>query len=101
MYSMRLWYRILGQVRYLIVSIPVLCTLAYFAHAFKKPWVVTHPLMEYIAIDQPASVKIREMWQLGRDTVMYPPASNITGLVMTNGDPRDNFFYPTLTLMID
>ena len=26
---------------------------------------------EYIAIVQPASVQIRETWQLGRDTVMY------------------------------
>ena len=47
-----------------------------FAHAWKKPGVVPHPLVENIAIDQPASysVQIREMWQLGRDKIMYRPA---------------------------
>ena len=45
-----------------------------FAHAEKRPGVVAHPLVEYNAIGQPASVKNREMWQLGRDRIMYPPA---------------------------
>ena len=36
--------------------------------------IVPHPLVEYIVIVQPASVQIREMWQLERDTIMYPPA---------------------------
>ena len=45
-----------------------------FAHAWKKPGGgVPRPLAEYIAIDQPASVQIRKMWQPGRDTIMYPP----------------------------
>ena len=30
------------------------------------------PLMELIAIVQPVSVQNREMWQMGRDTTMYP-----------------------------
>ena len=34
----------------------------------------------YIVIIQPASVQIWEMWQLGRDTIMYPPTSNIPGV---------------------
>ena len=42
-----------------------------FAHALKKPGVVYHPLVEYITIIQPANVRILEMWQLGRDTIMY------------------------------
>ena len=32
------------------------------------------PFAEYTAIVQPASVQIWETWQLGRDTIMYPPA---------------------------
>ena len=43
-----------------------------------------HPLVEYIAMVQPACVQIREMGQLGRDTIMYPPAQNIAGVA----DPR-------------
>ena len=42
--------------------------------------VVSHTLVENIAIDQPARVQIREMWPLGRDTIMYPPAYNIPGM---------------------
>ena len=42
-----------------------------FAHALKKPGVVSHPLVEYITIVQPANVRILEMWQLGRETIMY------------------------------
>ena len=45
-----------------------------FAHAQKKPGVVPPPLVEYIAIVQPGSVYILEMWQLGRDMIMYPQA---------------------------
>ena len=30
--------------------------------------------MELIAIVQPASIQIREMWQMVRDTTMYPQA---------------------------
>ena len=40
----------------------------------KKPWVVPspHPLVECIAIVQPASVPIREMWQLPKKSLnMY------------------------------
>ena len=29
-----------------------------FVHALKKPGLYPHPLVEYIAIDQPASVQI-------------------------------------------
>ena len=45
-----------------------------FAQALKKPGVVPNLLVEYIAIVQPACVRIREMWQLGRDMITYPPA---------------------------
>ena len=34
----------------------------------------TPPLVECIIIVQPANVSIREMWQLGMDTIIYPPA---------------------------
>ena len=44
-----------------------------FAHAEKKPGIVSS-LLECITIVQPASVPIQEMWQLGRETIMYPPA---------------------------
>ena len=40
-----------------------------------------HPLVEYIAIIQAASVQIQEMWQLGRDTIIYPPAKYIQRVV--------------------
>ena len=43
-------------------------------HAEKKPWVLTQPLVEIIAIVQPASVQIWIIRQLGRDTLMYPLA---------------------------
>ena len=33
-----------------------------------------HSLVEYIAIVQPDSVQIREMWQRRSDTTKYPPA---------------------------
>ena len=45
-----------------------------FVHALKKLGVVPHPLVEYTAIVQPACVRIWEICQLGRDTIMYPPA---------------------------
>ena len=34
----------------------------------KKVWI------EIIAIGQPASVKIQEMWHMGRNGIIYPPA---------------------------
>ena len=49
------------------------CILWGFYTCLKEAWGCTPPLVEYIAIVQPASVQIREMWQLGRDTIMYPP----------------------------
>ena len=45
----------------------------------KEAWGCTPPLVEYIAIVQPASVQIQEMWQLGRDTTMYPPGGRRGG----------------------
>ena len=38
-----------------------------FAHTEKKPEVVPSPLVECTAIVQPASLQIREKWQLGRE----------------------------------
>ena len=37
--------------------------------------------MECIAIAQPASFRFRETWPLGNDTIMYPPAQIIQGVV--------------------
>ena len=48
------------------------CILRGFCACLKEAWGCTPPLLEYIAIVQPANVQIREMWQLGRDTIMYP-----------------------------
>ena len=47
-----------------------------FCACFKEAFGYTPPppLVEYIVIVQPASVQIWEMWQLGRDTIMYQPA---------------------------
>ena len=44
--------------------------------------------MEYIAIDQPASVQIWEVWQLGRDAIMYLPAYNMGDLSEIYRDPE-------------
>ena len=49
------------------------CILWSFFHALKKPRFVPQPLVENIAIVQPASVQMWEMWQLSMDTIMYPP----------------------------
>ena len=40
-----------------------------------------HPLWKALSIVQLASVLIREMWRLGRDTIMYPPVQIIPGAV--------------------
>ena len=39
-----------------------------------KSGVEPPPFVEYIVIVQPACVQIWEIWQLRRDTIMYPPA---------------------------
>ena len=53
-----------------------------FAHAQRKPWVVSiHPLRNALPVFQPASVPIREIWRLRRDTIMYPPVQIIPGVV--------------------
>ena len=44
-----------------------------FAHAQNKPWVLP-PLVECIGIVQLSCVQIKEMWQMGCDTIMYLPA---------------------------
>ena len=40
-----------------------------------------HPLWNALHIVQLASVPIREMWRLGKDTIMYPPVQIIQGVV--------------------
>ena len=50
------------------------CILSGFCACLKEASDCTPPLVEYIAIVQPASVRSREMWQLRRDTIMYLPA---------------------------
>ena len=40
-----------------------------------------HPLSNALPIVQLASVPIREMCRLGRDTIMYPPVQMIPGVV--------------------
>ena len=40
-----------------------------YAHALKKPGVLPQPLWSQLA-----PVWIREMWQVGRDWIMYPLA---------------------------
>ena len=41
--------------------------------------------MECIVIVQPACVPIREMWQLGRDTIIYQPAKLSQGWSIGDG----------------
>ena len=43
----------------------------FYGACLKEAWSCTQPLQEYITIVQPASVQIREMWQLGSDRIMY------------------------------
>ena len=50
------------------------CILCAFCACLKEGWGCMPPLVECIVIVQPASVRIQEMRQLGRDTIMYPPA---------------------------
>ena len=53
-----------------------------FCACLKEAWGCTPPrLVECIAIVQPASFPIREIWRLGRDTIMYPPAQIIQRVV--------------------
>ena len=40
-----------------------------------------YPLWNALSIVQLASVPIREMWGLGRDTIIYPPVQIIPGVV--------------------
>ena len=49
-------------------------SMSLFAHAYKSLGLNLHPTVQYIAIGQPASVKIWEMLQLGRDRIIYTPA---------------------------
>ena len=57
-----------------------------FADAQKKPWVEpTHPLWNALPFVHLASVPIREMWCLGRDTIMYPPVQIIPGGSIRDG----------------
>ena len=44
-----------------------------FCACLKEVMGCTPSLVEYIVMFQPASVQIPEMWQLGRDTIMYSP----------------------------
>ena len=50
-----------------------------FCPCLKEAWGCTPPLVEYIAIVEPASIQIWEMWQLGRDTIIYPPIGDGSG----------------------
>ena len=40
-----------------------------------------HPLWNQLPIFQKASVPIREMWWLGRDTIIYPPVQIVPGVI--------------------
>ena len=56
--------------------------------------------MRYLEVSEkknPLFVRGRNRKSVPRDHRLSP----LTSLVMPNGDPRDGFFYPTLTLMID
>ena len=55
------------------------CILCAFCACLKEAWGCT-PLVECIVIFQPASVRIQEMWQLGREYNHVP-----TGLEYTKG----------------
>ena len=72
----------------MIINLYILSPIFYDRHLWafcaclKEAWVVRHPrLVECIATVQPASFPIREMWRLGRDTIMYPPDQIIQGVV--------------------
>ena len=58
------------------------CILLTFAQAQKKVRLcIPHPLWNALPIVQLASVPIREMRQLGMDTIMYSPVQIIPGVV--------------------
>ena len=50
------------------------CILRGFYACLKEACYFTPPLVELIVIVKPASIQIRGMWQMRRDTTMYPQA---------------------------